>query len=140
MGKNKELKIVKRVAVATSLGFILGILCFVYVGIIDGFGGSITWGVLLWYTFIGFIIGLIGTIDKHPIFGFHVIYLRGILIAGILDLSLGLMAQNEFTHLFSFLPFPIEYACLLEGIVVGVIIDGIATKIGGEGKGLLETM
>jgi len=132
------LKIVKRVVVATLVGFLISLAGFFYMGSILGFNSSVAWGVLVWYTFIGFLIGMVGTIDKHPVFGFHMIFIRGALIAGILDLAVALMAQPEFQHFFSFLPFAVEYASLIEGIIVGVIIDGIATKIGGEGKGLLN--
>ncbi len=134
------LKIVERVKAAVITGFVFSFFAFLYMGITVGFTATVTWGVLIWYTFIGLIIGLIGTIKEHPVFGFHMLFIRGILIAGTLNLSIALMAEQEFHHIFAFIPFPIEIAFLLEGIVVGAIIDGIATKFGGEGKELLQKM
>jgi len=132
------LKITKRILVATLSGFLISLAGFLYIGSVLGFNSSVAWGVLLWYTFIGFLIGLAGTLDKHPILGFRLIFLRGALIAGVLNLSLALIAKQEFQNFFSSLPFGIEYISIIEGIIVGVIIDAIATKIGGEGKELLN--
>ena len=132
------LKIVTRIEAGVLTGLGISFLGFLYMGFMFGFDASVTWGVLLWYTFIGFLIGVVGTVKKHPIFGFHLLYLRGALVAGILNLGMALIAEQEFNHLFSFVPFSIVLAFLLEGIVAGVVIDGIATKIGGEGKELLE--
>lgn len=132
------LKIVKRVEAAVFTGFVFSFLGFLYMGAMVSFTATVTWGVLIWYTFIGLIIGLIGTIKKHPVFGFHMLFIRGALIAGILNLSVGLIAEQEFHHMFAFMPFSIEFTFLLEGIIVGCIIDGIATKFGGEGKELLK--
>lgn len=132
------LRIVTRVWTAALTGFTFSFLAFLYMGIVFGFDLSVTWGVLLWYTFIGFIIGIVGTLKRHPIFGFHLLFLRGMLVAGILNLSVGLMAEVEFKHMFAFVPCPIEWAFLLEGLIVGAIIDGVATHFGGEGKELLR--
>jgi hypothetical protein len=138
----------KRIALGTLLGTIFGLLCFV------GFSSNLempaefvkfqTWSwtnVFMWTTItnrlaIGFVVGIAGFITKHPTFNYPIpAFLRGIKVGALISLpfALGaLMGPNPEMAKQGF------WISLIAGMVIGMIIDLVVTKVAGEGKDLLD--
>jgi len=141
--------IVRRMVVAKTTGLVVGLLGFFGVpyfwpDISDLLKISIQWGVLLWYATLGGIIGLFGVIDRHPYFGFriHAVF-RGVFIGAWMNFILAVLGYEMMNELFleiQNMPFDVQNPLIwlpIEGAIVGLVIDLISTKFGGEGKGIL---
>ena len=137
--------ILKRIGSAKLIGMIIGLVGFFLVPSI--WPGESMWlraGVLLWYTTVGVVIGVIGLIDRHPMFHFSMTYwFRGPVVGIWFNLVLVFLMHDKLTVLMtqlggSFGGFSSPFWIVPEGAVVGLIIDTIATKIAGEGMPGLE--
>jgi len=63
--------LLKRTMWAKTLGFLVSLVGFIAM-IMTGYYADnvmLSWGILLWYPLIGVMIGLAGTMDKHPLLG-----------------------------------------------------------------------
>ncbi|MCF7846055.1 MAG: hypothetical protein K9L85_02350 [Candidatus Peribacteraceae bacterium] len=129
----------KRCIIAAALGLASGVLCAWLASqkdpaIFDL--KSFTFWSIVWNRYlIGLTIALAGAYRFHPLFGFRIVpALRGAILGAIVSLALA----------FGALITPAENAAQIFWLTVGVgalyglTIDLIATKIGGEGKGLLK--
>ena len=98
-------------------------------------------GIILWYSLVGAFIGLMGVMNYNPVLKIKMnAWFRGILVGGFMNLVLVLIAYDVFVDLMAnataftgMSPFWF----VLEGAIVGVIIDLIATKHSGEGPGIV---
>lgn len=130
----------KRVAVGKTVGFVIGLVGFFMLPIILPAADSMTrWGILLWYTTFGAIIGVFGVMDHHPLFKSWKFpaWFRGILIGGWLNFVLVFFAHEQMSMAISAINCPYmtsPFWFVLEGAIIGLIIDLVATKYGGEGS------
>ena len=63
--------LLKRTMWAKTLGFIVSLLAFISI-IVNGYYANnmmMSWGILFWYPLVGVMVGLSGTMDKHPLLG-----------------------------------------------------------------------
>jgi hypothetical protein len=63
--------LLKRTMWAKILGFIVSLLAFIWF-IMNGYytdNSMMAWGILFWYPLVGVMVGLSGTMDKHPLLG-----------------------------------------------------------------------
>ncbi len=132
--------LVTRVAVGKLVGLALGVVAFVLTPeLVPDADPYMRWGFLFWYMTVGAMIGLAGVFEHHPVFGVPLPwYVRGPAIAAWMNLVLALMAHGEFarvvTPLFGELsPGAVLGLSVAEGLVVGALIGGLATRFGGEG-------
>jgi hypothetical protein len=133
----------KRFFTAVPLGIIAGLVCVTLVS--QNMPEIWAWdNMLLWTLFsdrvlIGLVVFLAGTFTSHPILGFKLhSWLRGAAMGALVSLPIAFGAlvdpstlPAEITATFVF------WATVGSGAIYGLIIDLIATKIGGEGKALL---
>lgn len=97
------------------------------------------WGILLWYTTLGAIIGMFGVFNWHPILKLPMPWwFRAPLVGGWMNFVLAFFAydvmQTVIISIFGadgFIQSPFWF--VLEGAGVGLFIGYFATKIGGEG-------
>ena len=139
MFKNPSL--ITRVAIGKLIGFIIGLIGFVS---LPWFWPDATWmlrwGILLWYTTLGAIIGVYGVFTWHPILKLPMPWwFRAPLIGGWMNFVLTFFAWNEMSTMLSatfgadgLLSSPFWF--VLEGALVGLLIGYLATRFGGEGK------
>ncbi len=124
-----------RIAVAKSIGFVFGLLTFFTVPVFwPQISGRALWGLLFWYTTLGAVVGLFGVFTWHPILKMRMpwwfrgpslgIWLNFLLMLFIYDNWVLVMADSMFAS-------PIWF--IIEGAVLGLLIDWLATRIGGEG-------
>ncbi|MHA1536579.1 MAG: hypothetical protein ACTSUD_03405 [Alphaproteobacteria bacterium] len=132
--------LITRIAVGKAVGFAIGLIGFVALPYVwPEAGWLLRWGILLWYTTVGAIIGMFGVFTEHPVLKLPLPWwLRASIIGGWMNFVLVFFAfetmqailvsvmgpQSVFTSPFWF---------VLEGVLVGLIIGFLATRIGGEG-------
>lgn len=136
-------KLAKRLAAAKSLGFLVWLIAFCMIPyVFNGADMYIRWAVLLWYTTFGAIIWLMWVLDKHPaIESFKMPWwFRGVFMWAWLNFVLALFIHNILWDIMLWTMFEwySPFWIVLEWAIIWLIIDGIATKCGGEGKELCK--
>ncbi|TNE39633.1 MAG: hypothetical protein EP348_03155 [Alphaproteobacteria bacterium] len=132
--------IMTRIAVGKGVGLIFGLMAFFMIpAFAPGVSPLIHWGVLFWYVTMGAIIGMYGVLNWNPMLKFSMPWwVMGPLIGGWMNFVLAFFAYDALrTITISFFgaagtgisPFWI----VLEGVIIGGIIDYLCTRFGGEG-------
>lgn len=134
-----------RIAIGKTIGLIVGLIDFIS---LPYFSSEVSlifrWGLLLWYTTVGAIIGMLGVFNWHPLLNlplpwwFRAPYL-GAWMNFVLTLFIYDQVQAIFVSIFGedgFVSNP--FWLVLEGALVGLLIGYFATRFGGEGKETLE--
>ncbi|MCF7836879.1 hypothetical protein K9N08_02955 [Candidatus Gracilibacteria bacterium] len=128
----------KRFLVAIPLGLTFGILCAWLASRQDptifNLKSFTFWTIVSNRLLIGAIVGLAGAYKVHPFLGFRIIpIVRGAILGTLVSLTLAfgalIAAPENATQIF--------WLIVGTGAIYGMIIDLVATKIGGEGKALL---
>jgi len=127
-----------RVIAGKTTGFVIGLIGFFAIPMVMPEATlMLQFGFLFWYTMMGAMIGFLGVMDSHPWFHFRMnAWFRGIFFGGFMNLALALIAYDTLEALFataSMFTGMSPFWLVLEGAIVGLIIDLIATKKGGEG-------
>lgn len=143
--QHREQSLMTRIVVGKTLGFAFGLFGFVTLPALwPDADPMLRWGLLLWYTTIGGIIGLTGVITWHPLLNMPLPWwLRASLVGGWFNLVLVFFAHEKMAqalaHIFGpngLLQSPFWFVA--EGILVGLIIGYTATRLGGEGRPSLD--
>lgn len=132
--------IIKRVGTAKAIGLVVGLAAFFLVPRV--WPDESIWlrvGLLTWYATFGAFIGVLGFFNENPLLKFKLpFWFRGIVFGAWLNLVLAFLMHDKLTVLvpmiggvFSGLKSP--FWIVLEGAIVGLVIDAVATKFGGEG-------
>jgi hypothetical protein len=133
--------LVTRIAVGKGVGFAVGLAGFLLLPLfVPEAGWLIRWGVLLWYTTLGAIIGLFGVFDRHPILNMPFPWwVRAPFLGAWMNFVLTFFAYDVMTDMMvamfgaeGILTSPFWFT--LEGAVVGLLIGYLVTRFGGEGK------
>ena len=102
------------------------------------------WGFFLWYATFGGIILMMGFLVNHPFFPKDKTLrsiIRGLFIGGWMNFVLYFFAYDTIEivkNTFGFLEGQSGLVLIvLEGMLVGAVLDYLGTKYGGEGKELL---
>jgi hypothetical protein len=132
--------IIKRVGIAKALGLVVGLAGFLMIPSI--WPSESMWlrvGLLMWYTTFGVVIGVFGLFDQHPWLKFRMpFWFRGLVFGAWLNLVLAFLMHDKLTVLMPQLEgvlggFQSPFWIVPEGALLGLLIDGIATKFAGEG-------
>lgn len=128
----------KRMVIGKSLGFLFGLIAFFVIPmVLPDVSMMMRAGVLLWYTMMGAMIAMFGVMDYHPIIKIRMnAWCRGAMIGASMNFILLLVAYDALApHLATATVFTdiSPFWLVLEGAVVGVIIDLMVTKKTGEG-------
>jgi hypothetical protein len=132
--------IIKRVGTAKMVGFLIGLIAFLVIPTI--WPSESMWlriGILLWYGTFGAFIGIIGLFNEHPVFKFRMpFWFRGLVFGAWLNLVLAFLMHDKLAVLIPqvggvLTGFRNPFWIVLEGAVLGLLIDGIATRVAGEG-------
>lgn len=133
--------LVLRVGVGKLVGFLIGLASATNLLM---FAANASWmlliGLVFWYTSLGAIIGVFGVFDRHPLLEFRFRWwLRASLLGGWFNFVLILFTYDQFSSLLSSMahfhpqPFSSPFWFVLEGAMVGFLIGGLCTWVGGEG-------
>ena len=130
-----------RIAIGKGVGFIIGLIGFITMPVLFGETDiMLRWGILLWYTTVGAVIGVFGVITWHPVLRLPMPWwFRSSLVGAWMNFVLTLFIydtlQSYMTHFFGdngAMSSPFWF--VLEGAVVGLLIGFLATRFGGEGE------
>ena len=130
-----------RIAVGKLIGFLFGFAGFLLLPFfLPEAGWLIRWGILLWYTTVGAIIGVFGVFTWHPVLKLPFPWwFRAPLIGAWMNFVLTFFAydtmQQMMLSLFGeegMMSSPFWFTA--EGAIIGLVIGYIATLLGGEGK------
>ena len=136
-----------RIAIGKGVGFLVGLAGFVLLPfIVPEAGGLIRWGILLWYTTVGAIIGVFGVYTWHPILKLPMPWwFRAPLLGAWMNFVLTFFAYDSMRAMMvamfgdrGVMSSPFWFTA--EGAVVGFIIGYLATRFGGEGKEAVERL
>ena len=135
--------LVKRVGIAKMIGLVIGLAGFFFISWISPEADILLrLGFLLWYTTFGALIGMFGMVDFHPMLKFAMpFWFRGIVFGAWFNLVATLLAYDKieaFLKALDFGAFRSPFWFVVEGAIVGLFIDWVATRYGGEGKALLD--
>lgn len=137
--------LVTRVAVGKGIGFAFGLAGFLLVPYIFADAGwLLRWGILLWYTTLGAIVGFVGVFDYHPVLRLPLPWwFRAPLIGAWMNFVLTFFVYDQFETMLialfgaeSLLRSPFWFVA--EGALVGLIIGYFATRFGGEGAATVQ--
>ena len=129
-----------RIAIGKAIGFLVGLAGFVLLPwFMPEAGWLIRWGILLWYTTLGAIIGMFGVFTWHPVLKLPMPWwVRAPFIGAWMNFVLTFFAYDMLKQameaifgLDGVLNSPFWFVA--EGAVVGLIIGYFATRFGGEG-------
>ena len=129
-----------RVAIGKIVGLILGALIF-FGSPALGLELSTHFGLGLWlfYIILGALIGLIGIVDHHPIFKFKMpFWLRGAVMGIFMHLMLVLLCYHQMMavmelDLVQSMGIQSPFWILIDGAILGILIDWTATRHAGDG-------
>lgn len=128
-----------RIAVGKIIGFIIGLIGFFTLKSIMPDATLLRWGLLLWYTTFGAVIGVFGVITWHPVLKFEMTWwFRDALIGAWMNFVLAFFAYDQLSMVIhAFLgdnpAISSPFWIVLEGAIFGLLIGYFAKKHGGEG-------
>ena len=141
----KKPSMMTRIAIGKLAGFVIGLAGFIALPTLwDGSTLMLQWGILLWYTTVGAIIGVFGVMNYHPILHMPMPWwLRAPWVGGWMNFVLALFAYDTFALMMNeamggYFAGMSPFWFALEGAIVGLIIGYLATKYGGEGAETVE--
>ncbi|MCG8493850.1 MAG: hypothetical protein MI743_19690 [Sneathiellales bacterium] len=141
----KRNSLITRIAIGKSIGLVVGLVGFLLLPL---FSPEVPllfrWGILLWYITVGAFIGVFGVFTWHPILHLPMPWwFRSSIIGAWMNFVLTLFTYEQL-HLMmlAFFSegslFQSPFWLVLEGAVIGLVIGYVATRIGGEGKEIID--
>lgn len=133
--------LVTRIAIGKGIGFAFGLLGFILLPFfLPEAGWLIRWGILLWYTTLGAIIGMFGVFTWHPVLRLPMPWwFRAPFLGAWMNFVLTFFAYDMMGTMMvsvfgvdGMLQSPFWFTA--EGALVGLVIGYFATRFGGEGK------
>jgi len=137
----------KKIFWGKMIGFLLSILGVLsIIVLVEGYQAytKFLYAVLLWYPMLGAMITLSSVMEEYPIFKWKLYLWRGVLIGAVFNFIFALLAYEKIVSLFeAFLNVELSEGVIisvvvLEGVLVGLLIDYVTTKKFGEGRKLRE--
>ena len=129
-----------RIAVGKTLGALFGLAGFIYLTVYPvGDESLLRWGILLWYTTLGAIIGVFGVYTWDPVLKLPMPWwFLAPLLGAWMNFVLTFFAYDTLAAAMAsvFGPEGIlssPFWFVAEGAIVGLIIGFAATRFGGEG-------
>lgn len=129
-----------RIGIGKAIGFLIGLAGFILLPwFMPEAGWLIRWGILLWYTTLGAIIGVFGVFTRHPVLKLPMPWwVRAPVIGAWMNFVLTFFAYDMLQQAMEAIFGPdgvlsSPFWLVAEGAVVGLIIGYCATRFGGEG-------
>ena len=137
--------LITRIAVGKSIGLVFGIFGFFLLPYLNPDVSSMfQWGILLWYITLGALIGVFGVLSYHPILKLPLPWwIRSSLLGGWMNFVLVLFTYDELEKMMLYTfgangTFTSPFWAVGDGIIAGLIMGYVATKLGGEGKETIQ--
>lgn len=127
-----------RIAVGKGVGLLIGLAGFFMMPALwPEADPMLRWGILLWYTTVGAVVGVFGVMNWHPVLRLPLPWwVRAPLVGGWLNFVLTFFAYDQMAAAIQgMLGMALSpFTFVLEGMIAGALIGGLATWLGGEGK------
>ena len=132
--------LVTRIAIGKGVGFLFGLAGFILLpSFLPEADWLLRWGILLWYTTVGAIIGVFGVFTYHPVLKLPFPWwFRSSLMGAWMNFVLTFFAYDVMKAMMvnmfgeeGILSSPFWFTA--EGAIIGLIIGYFATRYGGEG-------
>jgi hypothetical protein len=129
-----------RIAIGKGIGFLVGLAGFVLLPhFLPDASLMLRWGILLWYTTFGAIIGVFGVITSYPVLNISLPWwFRATFVGAWMNFVLVFFAHEPMSAMMvsvfgagGALGSPFWFVA--EGAILGFIIGYFATRFGGEG-------
>lgn len=132
-----------RITIAKSIGALAGLIGVI---VIPLYYPAANWqfllGILFWYTTLGALIGLGGVLNWHKVLNMPLPWwFRGALYGAFWNLLLVLLMPeklSEITKAVDFMSLTSPWWFMLEGAIIGLIMDWTATRFASEGHECVE--
>lgn len=133
--------LITRIAVGKIVGLLFGLAGFIILPyIFPDTDWMLRWGILLWYTTVGAIIGVFGVITYHPILKLPMPWwFRAPLLGAWMNFVLAFFAYDTMQAIMVAMFSEDGVICspfwfTVEGAIIGLVIGWLATRFGGEGE------
>ena len=143
MFKNPSL--MTRIVIGKGIGFLFGLAGFILLPyFLPEADLLLCWGILLWYTTVGAIIGVFGVFTYHPVLKLTFPWwFRAPLMGAWMNFVLTFFTYDVMNSMMVNMfgedgVFSSPFWFTAEGAVVGLIIGYFATRYGGEGKEIVS--
>lgn len=130
-----------RVTVGKSIGLVFGVIAFIVLPMIDAdVSLAFRFGFAFWLILIGAFIGLVGVMTFHPVLHMPMPWwVRGPMVGGFMMFNLWLVSGGQLDALAVTMfgtgsVFANGAWSIVDGLGIGLIMAGLATAIGGEGR------
>ena len=134
-----------RIVIGKTIGLVIGIIGFFLLPVfLPDASWLLRWGLLWWYTTVGAFIGVMGVVTWHPVLQIPLPWwFRAPLIGGWMNFVLAHFAYDELQQIMSLIfgangALQSPFWVVAEGMLIGLLIGFIATRIGGEGKEIVD--
>jgi hypothetical protein len=129
--------LITRIAIGKGIGAFVGLIGFMAVPyFLPEVDILIRWGILLWYTTVGAVVGMVGVFTWHPVLHLPMPWwFRSTIIGAWMNFVLVFFAYDVMAEMMmavmgtAYSPFWFT----LEGAIIGLLIGYFATRFGGEG-------
>ncbi len=134
-----------RIIIGEFVGLVFGLAGFILLPFFyPEAGWLLRWGILLWYTTVGAIIGVFGVYTRHPILNFPMPWwFRAPVLGAWMNFVLTFFAYDTMREVLigmfgdqGVMTSPFWFTA--EGAIIGLVIGYVATRFGGEGKEAVE--
>ena len=129
-----------RIAIGKAIGMIVGLAGMIALPyFMPEAGWLLRWGVLLWYTTLGGIVGLFGVFTRHPVLDLPMPWwVRAPFVGAWMNFVLTFFTYDTMTIAMEAFfgqgsPLASPFWFTLEGAIFGLIVGYCATRFGGEG-------
>lgn len=137
--------LILRIGAGKAAGLVIGLIgYFVMPLLAPDTDLLLRWGILLWYTTMGAMIGVFGIFDHHPVLQFPMPWwLRAPLLGAWMNFVIVFFTYDLMAAFMNGLLggpdiWTSPFWLVAEGAVIGFVIGFVATKVGGEGPAALE--
>lgn len=145
--KKKKQLFLWRSVLSKMLGLSLGVAGATYLWTLDpSVSPYLLAGLVLWFTFEGGLIALVGVITRHPLWKGWTIsaWQRGLIIGLVMHVMLGLLIYDALDWAALIPAWVPDWDLLIlmaiEGAILGMLWDSLVTKATGQGKELIKTL
>lgn len=136
--------LVTRTMVGKGVGLLIGGVCYLSLPLPwPEAGPLLRWGVLLWHTTLGGLIGVFGVFNHHPVLQIPMPWwVRAPFMGAWMNFVLCFFAYDRLAEgMLAITGMPLSpFWIVAEGSLVGLLIGGCATWAGGEGRAAADVM
>lgn len=132
--------LIYRVGIGNGVGWVIGFIAFVSMPyFVADTNLLFRTALFVWYPTVGVMVGLFGVFKRHPIFKFSMPWwLRGALVGAWMNFVLTLFIYDTLSVIVAailgeYSRYTSPFLMVIEGALVGMLIDYVVTRNAGDG-------